>query len=164
MLISGLQKLTLLDYPGRVACTVFTGGCDFRCPFCHNSSLAATLGIKIFSRPPLFRVDRRMLEFKYKIVLCQDIGDMLLTTLYILQNTLLPCFWKTVFPAKVPVRLLSCGPSIRALSFMRPVMGFLFPAFGQDRPTTRRTDTYQPLFRCTSLTIHQSKAHMASIR
>lgn len=39
MLISGLQKLTLLDYPGRVACTVFTGGCNFRCPFCHNASL-----------------------------------------------------------------------------------------------------------------------------
>ncbi len=39
MVISGLQKLTLLDYPGRVACTVFTGGCNFRCPFCHNSSL-----------------------------------------------------------------------------------------------------------------------------
>ena len=39
MLISGLQKLTLLDYPGRMACTVFTGGCNFRCPFCHNSSL-----------------------------------------------------------------------------------------------------------------------------
>lgn len=39
MLISGLQKLTLLDYPGCVACTVFTGGCNFRCPFCHNSSL-----------------------------------------------------------------------------------------------------------------------------
>ena len=39
MFISGLQKLTLLDYPGRVACTVFTGGCDFRCPFCHNASL-----------------------------------------------------------------------------------------------------------------------------
>lgn len=39
MFISGLQKLTLLDYPGRVACTVFTGGCNFRCPFCHNSSL-----------------------------------------------------------------------------------------------------------------------------
>ena len=37
--ISGLQKLTLLDYPGHVACTVFTGGCNFRCPFCHNSSL-----------------------------------------------------------------------------------------------------------------------------
>ena len=39
MLISGLQKLTLLDFPGRVACTVFTGGCNYRCPFCHNASL-----------------------------------------------------------------------------------------------------------------------------
>lgn len=39
MLIAGLQKLTLLDYPGRVACTVFTGGCNLRCPFCHNASL-----------------------------------------------------------------------------------------------------------------------------
>lgn len=39
MLIHGLQKLTLLDYPGKVACTVFTGGCNFRCPFCHNASL-----------------------------------------------------------------------------------------------------------------------------
>lgn len=35
----GLQKLTLLDYPGKMAATVFTGGCNFRCPFCHNSSL-----------------------------------------------------------------------------------------------------------------------------
>ena len=39
LFISGLQKLTLLDYPGRVACTVFTGGCNFRCPFCHNAPL-----------------------------------------------------------------------------------------------------------------------------
>ena len=39
MMIAGLQKLTLLDYPGKVACTVFTGGCNFRCPFCHNSAL-----------------------------------------------------------------------------------------------------------------------------
>ena len=39
MLISGLQKLTLLDYPGKVACTLFTSGCNFRCPFCHNASL-----------------------------------------------------------------------------------------------------------------------------
>lgn len=35
----GLQKLTLLDYPGKMASTVFTGGCNFRCPFCHNSDL-----------------------------------------------------------------------------------------------------------------------------
>lgn len=39
MLVSGLQKLTLLDYPGKVACTIFTGGCNFRCPFCHNAGL-----------------------------------------------------------------------------------------------------------------------------
>ena len=39
MKLSGLQKLTLLDYPGRVACTVFTAGCNFRCPFCHNAGL-----------------------------------------------------------------------------------------------------------------------------
>ena len=39
MLISGLNKTTLLDYPGRVAATVFTGGCNFRCPFCHNGGL-----------------------------------------------------------------------------------------------------------------------------
>ena len=39
MNLQGLQKLTLLDYPGRVACTVFTGGCNFRCPFCHNALL-----------------------------------------------------------------------------------------------------------------------------
>ena len=35
----GLRKITLLDYPGLVACTVFTFGCNFRCPFCHNASL-----------------------------------------------------------------------------------------------------------------------------
>ncbi len=39
MLIKGLQKLTLLDFPDKMACTVFTFGCNFRCPFCHNASL-----------------------------------------------------------------------------------------------------------------------------
>lgn len=39
MQIQGLQKLTLLDYPGRTACTVFLSGCNFRCPFCHNAPL-----------------------------------------------------------------------------------------------------------------------------
>lgn len=39
MLISGLNKTTLLDYPGRLAATIFTGGCNFRCPFCHNAGL-----------------------------------------------------------------------------------------------------------------------------
>ena len=39
MKIHGLQKMTLLDFPGHVACTLFLGGCDFRCPFCHNFEL-----------------------------------------------------------------------------------------------------------------------------
>ena len=39
MQIHGLNKTTLLDYPGRVACTVFTGACNFRCPFCQNADL-----------------------------------------------------------------------------------------------------------------------------
>lgn len=39
MNIQGLQKLTLLDFPGKMACTLFTAGCDLRCPFCHNSRL-----------------------------------------------------------------------------------------------------------------------------
>ena len=39
MKIPGIQKMTLLDYPGKVACTVFLGGCNFRCPYCHNSEL-----------------------------------------------------------------------------------------------------------------------------
>ena len=39
MFIAGMQKLTLLDFPGVVACTLFTAGCNFRCPWCHNAGL-----------------------------------------------------------------------------------------------------------------------------
>ena len=39
MKIVGFQKVTLLDFPGLVACTVFVGGCNFRCPFCHNADV-----------------------------------------------------------------------------------------------------------------------------
>lgn len=38
-MIAGLQKMSLLDFPGKVACTVFLQGCNWRCPFCHNSEL-----------------------------------------------------------------------------------------------------------------------------
>ena len=44
MIMAGLQKMTLLDYPGKVACTIFTQGCNFRCPFCHNSDLLGQEG------------------------------------------------------------------------------------------------------------------------
>ena len=59
MKIHGLQKMTLLDYPGRVACTVFFGGCDFRCPFCHNWELLDG------SCPPLLD-DAELLRFLEK--------------------------------------------------------------------------------------------------
>ncbi|KIR02352.1 Ribonucleotide reductase of class III (anaerobic), activating protein [Lachnospiraceae bacterium TWA4] len=39
MIFYGVQKTTLLDYPGLVATTLFTGGCNFSCPYCHNASL-----------------------------------------------------------------------------------------------------------------------------
>lgn len=39
----GFQKMTLLDFPGKVACTLFTGGCNMRCPFCHNALLVTEL-------------------------------------------------------------------------------------------------------------------------
>ncbi len=43
MLIGGIQKLTLLDYPDRVAATIFTAGCNLRCPFCHNAPLVTDI-------------------------------------------------------------------------------------------------------------------------
>lgn len=44
MQLGGLQKMTLLDFPGKVACTVFLQGCNFRCPFCHNPPLLTGQG------------------------------------------------------------------------------------------------------------------------
>ena len=54
MKLGGLQKLTLLDFPGRVACTVFTVGCNFRCPFCHNSSLVVSPALPELSQDDFF--------------------------------------------------------------------------------------------------------------
>ena len=55
MFIHGLQKMTLLDYPGHVACTVFLGGCDLRCPFCHNYELAIGTAPAIMDEQELLR-------------------------------------------------------------------------------------------------------------
>ena len=43
VVVNGLMKMTLLDFPGRVACTVFTAGCNMRCPFCHNAALVTEI-------------------------------------------------------------------------------------------------------------------------
>lgn len=49
MLILGLTKTTLLDYPEHVAATLFTGGCNFRCPYCHNRDIV----LQSSTLPPL---------------------------------------------------------------------------------------------------------------
>lgn len=45
MRINGFQKLTLLDFPGKTACTIFTAGCNLRCPFCHNAELVTSIDL-----------------------------------------------------------------------------------------------------------------------
>lgn len=60
MNICGLQKTTLLDYPGHVAAAVFTGGCNFRCPFCHNSEiLSVNIKPKLSAGEVLSFLDKR---------------------------------------------------------------------------------------------------------
>ena len=53
-MIAGLQKLTLLDFPGKMACTVFLASCNFRCPFCHNASLVTHMDDKSIDESEFF--------------------------------------------------------------------------------------------------------------
>ena len=55
MQIHGLQKMTLLDYPEHVACTVFLAGCDLRCPFCHNFELVENISAPVMDSEELLR-------------------------------------------------------------------------------------------------------------
>jgi pyruvate formate lyase activating enzyme len=55
MKICGIQKVTLLDFPGHVACTIFLGGCNFNCPYCHNSSLIrSNLADEVLTKEELY--------------------------------------------------------------------------------------------------------------
>ncbi|WP_143322071.1 anaerobic ribonucleoside-triphosphate reductase activating protein [Clostridium sp. HBUAS56010] len=54
MKLCGLQKTTLLDYPGHVAATIFSGGCNFRCPYCHNSGLIYGNAQVLYTEAELF--------------------------------------------------------------------------------------------------------------
>ena len=60
MIIKGLQRLTLLDFPGRVGCTVFLGGCNLRCPFCHNGGIVRGEGDDISLEELLAFLDLRV--------------------------------------------------------------------------------------------------------
>jgi pyruvate formate lyase activating enzyme len=55
MFIAGLQKTTLIDYPGKIACVVFLAGCNFRCPWCYSSELV--LPLKIVKQPRILEED-----------------------------------------------------------------------------------------------------------
>lgn len=59
MIFAGKQNLTLLDYPGHLACTLFTHGCNFRCPFCHNASLVARKQEQTLTQDEIFEFLRR---------------------------------------------------------------------------------------------------------
>lgn len=59
MKICGWNKTTLLDYPGHVAATLFTGGCNFRCPFCHNAELVLCSGEQEIREEEIFAFLRR---------------------------------------------------------------------------------------------------------
>lgn len=56
MLIYGIQKTTLVDYPGHIATTLFTGGCNFRCPYCHNGDLVTGFSdMQSYGEPEVFQ-------------------------------------------------------------------------------------------------------------
>ncbi len=58
--INGYQKLTLLDYPGHLACILFTQGCNFACPYCHNSELIQNTGLSSVEQQEILQyLDKR---------------------------------------------------------------------------------------------------------
>ncbi len=59
MIFGGLLKLTLLDYPNHMACTVFTNGCNMRCPFCHNAHLVTQIDQQIDQQEVLDLLQKR---------------------------------------------------------------------------------------------------------
>lgn len=61
MIISGIQKFTLLDFPGKISCIVFTGGCNFRCGYCHNPEFV--LPEKLTALAPSFIPEAAVLNF-----------------------------------------------------------------------------------------------------
>ena len=66
MKISGLQPVTVSDFPGRLAAIIFTQGCNFRCPFCHNSSLLAMDAESLIGLDSIFtflQKRKKLLEF-----------------------------------------------------------------------------------------------------
>ena len=55
MIIAGLQKTTLIDYPGKIACIIFLAGCNFRCPYCHNPELVENITTMLIEENVIFK-------------------------------------------------------------------------------------------------------------
>ncbi|MBA3064696.1 anaerobic ribonucleoside-triphosphate reductase activating protein, partial [Candidatus Woesearchaeota archaeon] len=77
MQIAGLQKLTLIDYPDKIACTIFLFGCNFRCGFCHNPELVLS------DKPKKEYKEKKILDFlrqrkKYLDAICITGGEPLI--------------------------------------------------------------------------------------
>ncbi len=73
MIIAGLQKLTLIDYPGKIACTVFLAGCNFQCPWCYSRELVLPEEIKKqpkISEKEFFKFLKERKELLEGLVLC----------------------------------------------------------------------------------------------
>jgi pyruvate formate lyase activating enzyme len=70
MIIKGIQKLTLIDYPGHIACTIFTFGCNFRCPFCYNRSLVIDDSTPAIPMNEVFDFLSERREFLEGVVVC----------------------------------------------------------------------------------------------
>ena len=75
MEIHGIQKMTLLDYPEKVACTIFTARCNFRCPFCQNGILVVAPG-----EQPNYSQEELLTFLKKRIILkkCKKIKQIIL--------------------------------------------------------------------------------------
>lgn len=54
MKVFGFEKLSMVDFPGHLCCTVFTGGCNFKCPFCQNSDLVKMQNLREINQDEIF--------------------------------------------------------------------------------------------------------------
>ncbi len=104
----GLQKTTLLDYPGEVACSVFFAGCNFRCPYCHNPELVSG------KHPPDFLSEKQVIDFikKRKNVL----GGVCITGGEPLLSPALPDFIKKIRDLGLKVKVDTNGSLPEKLS------------------------------------------------
>ena len=77
MIIAGLEKFTLLDYPGKIACTIFLFGCNFRCGYCHNPELVLSKPKNSFSKDKVLSfLEKRKNQLE---AVCFTGGEPLLT-------------------------------------------------------------------------------------